>query len=102
MSTYCAKNERKKSELQIEKLEKCPSKNPGLLVKLTEMGNILEVQYMSKRNCKQTIQMLPGGREFIELATGEIKPCQIHETRAEQKNRFIGRLRTLEDLLMQM
>lgn len=71
--------------MQIEKLEKCPSKNPSLLVKLTEMGNVLEVQYMSKRNCKQTIQMLPGGKEYLELATGEIKACQIHETRAEQK-----------------
>lgn len=36
------------------------------------MGNILEVQYMSHRNTKQTIQMLPGGKEYKICSTGEI------------------------------
>jgi len=66
-------------------MDVCPSKNPFLDVKVTEMGNVIEVQYMSHRNCKQTIQMLPGGMEYLELATGEIKQCQIHNSRQEQK-----------------
>jgi len=66
-------------------MEVCPSKNPNLDVKVTEMGNVIEVQYMSHRNTKQTIQMLPGGLEYMELATGEIKQCQIHSSREEQK-----------------
>ena len=66
-------------------MDVCPLKNPFLDVKVTEMGNVIEVQYMSHRNSKQTIQMLPGGLEYMELATGEIKQCQIHNSRAEQK-----------------
>ena len=45
------------------------------------MGNILEVQYMSRRNVKQTIQMLKGGEQFVICATGEIKDVEHHETR---------------------
>jgi len=71
--------------LQIEKLDSCPSKNPNLLVKVTEMGNITEIQYMSKRNNKQTIQMLEGGNQYMLLATGEILDVNKHNTRAEQK-----------------
>jgi len=66
-------------------MDVCPLKNPNLLVKVTEMGNVTELQYMSHRNCKQTIQMLPGGLEYLILATGEVNSCQIHDSRQEQK-----------------
>jgi len=66
-------------------LDVCPLKNPNLLVKVTDMGNVIEIQYMDHRNNKQTIRMLPGGLEFMELSTGEVKQCQIHNSRAEQK-----------------
>jgi hypothetical protein len=49
---------------QFEKLDKIPVKNPNILVKVTEMGNIIEVQYMSRRNTKQTVKMLEGGEQF--------------------------------------
>ena len=49
------------------------------------MGNITEIQYMSKRNNKQTIQMLQGGNQYMLLATGEILDVNKHNTRAEQK-----------------
>jgi len=49
------------------------------------MGNVIEVQYMSRRNCKQTIQMLPGGENFVICATGEIKDVEHHTTRKDNK-----------------
>lgn len=49
------------------------------------MGNVIEVQYMSRRNTKQTIQMLPGGEEFVICATGEVKEVKHHETRKDNK-----------------
>lgn len=49
------------------------------------MGNVIEVQYMSKRNQKQTIQMLPGGEQFVICATGEIKDIEHHTTRKYNK-----------------
>lgn len=59
-------------------------KNPCVPVSVETAGNIVKVQYMSKRNTKATIRMLPGMKEYIELSTGEIKECQQHETRADQ------------------
>lgn len=53
------------------------------LVKVTDMGNVTEVQYMSRRNMKQTIQILPGREEYVHLATGEVKPVSHHTSRAD-------------------
>lgn len=71
--------------VEFEKLEKIPIKNPNLLVKVTEMGNVTEIQYMSRRNAKQTIKMLKGGEQFIICSTGEIKDVEHHETRKDNK-----------------
>lgn len=71
--------------MEIKKLDECPTKKPNLLVKVTEMGNVVEVQYMSHRNCKQTIQMLPGGEKYIVCATGEEKDVQHGISRAHNK-----------------
>ena len=49
------------------------------------MGNVIEVQYMSRRNCKQTIQMLKGGEQFVICATGEVKDIEHHKTRKDNK-----------------
>lgn len=49
------------------------------------MGNVIEVQYMSRRNTKQTIQMLPGGEQFMIVKTGEIKDIEHHKTRKDNK-----------------
>lgn len=81
--------------MEIQRLSNCPPKNPSLPVKFTEMGNIIEVQYMSRRNYKATIQMLPGLNEYVELSTGEIKECKHHTTRADQKKSL---LRTFANL----
>ena len=66
-------------------MNEIPVKNPSLPVKVTEMGNIVEVQYMSCRNSKQTIQMLPGGEHFVICATGEIKDIEHHNTRKDNR-----------------
>ena len=66
-------------------MSQIPPKNPNLAVKVTEMGNVIEVQYMSSRNCKQTIQMLQGGEQFVICATGEIKDVEHHNTRKDNR-----------------
>ena len=66
-------------------MSQIPPKNPSVPVKVTEMGNVVEVQYMSRRNCKQTIQMLQGGEQFVICATGEIKDVEHHNTRKDNK-----------------
>ena len=66
-------------------MSQIPPKNPNIAVKVTEMGNVIEVQYMSRRNCKQTIQMLQGGEQFVICATGEIKDVEHHNTRKDNK-----------------
>ena len=70
---------------EFQKMSQIPPKNPNLAVKVTEMGNVIEVQYMSRRNCKQTIQMLQGGEQFVICATGEIKDVEHHNTRKDNK-----------------
>ena len=71
--------------MEIEKLEVCPPKKPNIPVKVTEMGNVVEIQYMSNRNNKQTVQMLEGGEQYVILSTGEIKDVEHHDTRADNR-----------------
>lgn len=85
--------------MEIRKLDSCPPKDKELLVKVTEMGNIIEVQYMSRRNNKQTILMLPGGNTYCDLSTGEIKECVKHESRADQKKSLYRTFRTVRGLI---
>lgn len=70
--------------VEIQKLDSSPIIDKNAMVKVTEMGNVTEIQYMSRRNNKQTIQMLPGGEEYLELSTGEVKKCIKHDNRSEQ------------------
>lgn len=72
-------------KIEFERLKDIPEKISYIPVKVTEMGNVIEVQYMSKRNCKQTIQMLEGGKQFIVCSTGEIRDVRPHESRADGK-----------------
>jgi len=81
-------------KIKFERLNEIPVLNPKQLVKVKEMGNIVEVQYMSKRNNKQTIQMLPGGDQFLICATGEVKDCVKGTTRLDNKK---GLYKTFEN-----
>lgn len=71
--------------IKFEKLDSVPSIDPRATVKCTEMGNIVEVQYMSRRNKGQTIKMLPGGDEFVVCSTGEVKEVQHGVSRNDNK-----------------
>lgn len=65
--------------IKFEKLDNVPDLDPRVTVKCVEMGNIVEVQYMSRKNKKQTVKMLKGGNEFVVCATGEVKEV-VHGT----------------------
>ena len=71
--------------MEFERLNMIPSKNPDIPVKVTEMGNVVEIQYMSKRNTKQTVQMLPGGEQYIVCSTGEVRDAKKGITRKDNK-----------------
>lgn len=71
--------------VEFERLNDIPSKNPHLLVKVVESGNVVEVQYMSHRNNKQTVQMLPGGEQILVCSTGEVKDIEHHDTRKDNR-----------------
>lgn len=70
-------------KIEFEKLSEQPKITPEMTCKVTEMGNVVEVQYMTHRNTKQTIQMLQGGNQFVVCSTGEVKDCVHHETRKD-------------------
>lgn len=71
--------------MEFERLSEKPSKNPNLLVKVVEAGNVVEVQYMSHRNNRQTVRMLPGGEHILVCSTGEVKEVEHHNTRKDNK-----------------
>lgn len=67
-------------------------------VKCTVMGNIVELMYLEKQNKKQTIQLLPGG-EYVILDTGEIKECEHHETRKDDKKSLYKTFARIRELV---
>lgn len=67
--------------IKVEKIESVYLDNE--LCKVTEMGNVVEVQYMSNKNCKPNIINIGNG-EYVVCSTGEIKEHTRHETRATQ------------------
>lgn len=83
----------------IEKMETPPVLNPSLPVKVTTMGNVIEIQYMDRRNTKQTIQMLAGGEQYVECSTGEIKDVTHHLTRATQKKSLMRTFKALRGII---
>lgn len=85
--------------MEYKKLDVCPPKNPSVGVKVTEMGNIFEVQYMSRRNSKATIQMLPGGSEYMVLSSGEVKDCVHHDSRSDLKKNLLRTFASLRAII---
>lgn len=71
--------------MRFEKLDALPLVDGGEVVKVTYMGNIIEKQYMSRRNTKQTVKMLPGGEQYEVIATGEIKDITHFDSRNDSK-----------------
>lgn len=86
--------------MEFEKLKDCDKSlfnDKG--VKVTTMGNVIELQYLTKKNCRQTIQMLKGGKEYVHLGSGEINECQKHDTRDTQLGSIRRTFRTIRGLI---
>lgn len=76
-------------------LDECPYIPEDKSVKFTSAGNVRNIQYMSKRNHKQTILKISND-EVMNLATGEIISVQ----HAENKTQCKSLKKTLADLRM--
>lgn len=84
--------------MKISKLEN-QTISDNATVKVTEMGNVIEIQYMDKRNHKQTVKVLPGGNEYVIVSTGEIKQCKHHSTRYDNKVSLYKTFKTLRGII---
>lgn len=71
--------------MEIKKLPTQPIIDDNATVKCTEMGNIVEVQYMSRCNKKQTIQKLDKDT-YCRLDTGEVKEFIHGDSRKDNVN----------------
>lgn len=68
------------------------------LVTVTEMGHIVEVQYMQKMNKRATIKKLDDST-YIDLTTGEIKEFNNSEYRGQLLNSIRGTIKRLRYLI---
>lgn len=81
--------------LEIKKLEE--NVRPGLrdVVRIKEMGNIIELMYQEKRNKTNVIKKL-NANQYVDIRTGEVKEFKHIENRAQAINdvrKSLGRLR---------
>lgn len=68
------------------------------LVDVTEMGNIIEIRFISKKNRKNVIRRLKNN-EYLDIRTGEINKCQQTEKRIERINSLKSTFRKLRNLI---
>lgn len=85
--------------MNVERLKSCPVLDANIPVKVTTMGNVIEVQYMDRRNQRQTIQMLPGGEEYINFTTGEVGKVQHHEKRVDLAKNLQRTFKTIRGII---
>ena len=83
--------------MKVEKINDIELSSSAL-VSVTEMGNVTEIRYMSRRNRKQTIQLLEN-RRYLELSTGEIKECKQKDKRIDRINSLQHSFRILRNLI---
>lgn len=65
------------------------------VVRVKEMGNVVELMYQEKRNTKNYIKKISDSK-YIDLRTGEVKDCIRTENRSQSVNevrKSLGRLR---------
>lgn len=85
--------------MKIEKIEGFEICDDRVKVKVTEMGNVIEVQYMSSKNGSASIKMLEGG-QYLDLKTGEIKDCVEHEDlRTSHSSSLLRTFRNLRNII---
>ena len=85
--------------IEVKKLDVSPVIHPLDRVVYTEMGNIIEVQYMSRKNIKATIKML-GNNEYLQVSSGEVKEITNHNlTRDELKGNLYRTFKQLRGII---
>ena len=62
------------------------------------MGNIIELQSMSRKNSENVIKRLKGDR-FVDTRTGEVKECEKSEKRIDRKNALKKTFKDLRNLI---
>lgn len=73
--------------------------NDKAKVKVTEMGNIIELQYMARRNSKQTVQRIDEATYFV-ISTGEVKEFENNsDNRSENVNSLRKTFRKLRGVI---
>lgn len=68
------------------------------LVTVTEMGHLLEIQYMQKQNASCGIKVL-NANEYVNLSTGEIKEFKKSETKADSYKSLMKTFKRLRYLI---
>lgn len=84
--------------MEIEKLEENVRPTDWQMVRVKEMGNIIEVMYQEKRNNSNVIKKL-NANEYIDIRTGEIKEFIHIENRAQAINDVRKSLSRLRDYI---
>lgn len=83
--------------MKFENLEKIPDISPSADVKVSLMGNIVEMKYLSNKNTKATI--IPISKdEYVLVSTGEVLQFEHHDSRKDNKKglfKTFARLRAL-------
>lgn len=83
--------------MEIEKIDSIEI-NDNNIVKFTEMGNITEIQYMSRKNNECMIKILDGNK-YCYLPTGEIFDCNQGESRLSHNSSLYRSFRTLRNVI---
>ena len=81
--------------LEIKRLEENVRPGRGDVVRIKEMGNIVELMYQEKRNKVNVIKKL-NANQYVDIRTGEVKEFVHIENRAQAINdvrKSLGRLR---------
>lgn len=84
--------------MEKRNLSEAPLYRHGIPLKVTEMGNITELKYISNANTECPILMLEGG-EYMVKETAEIKECKHHEKRTEQVISLKRTFRNLRNII---
>ena len=84
--------------MEIEKLEENVRPTDWQMVRVKEMGNIIEVMYQEKRNNSNVIKKL-NANEYIDTRTGEVKEFMHIENRAQAINDVRKSLSRLRDYI---
>lgn len=86
-----------RQSVKIERFDKGDI-DDSLLVKVVEMGHLVEVQYVHKRNSTMPITVLSKDN-YIENSTGEIKEFIHSDNRAQQKESLRRTFKNLRYLI---